>query len=145
MWRLRDGEEVLGVAALGAAEGADVAGTPRLLGQPLAGVVAVLQFAPAEGAVADPSAFGEVRAAKIDERDNVAGLGKLGGGPAGACATEVGIALLEDGGPGAVAGRNVKIGGEALTVAHGDHLVALGDGAEVEVGLGGGDVRDTEQ
>src|SRR5262245_34192321 len=66
MRRLRDGEEVLRVAALGAAECADVAGTPRLFGQPLAGVVAVFELAPAEGAIANPSAFREVGAAEID-------------------------------------------------------------------------------
>ena len=104
MRRLRDGEEVLGEAALRAAERADLAGHHGCLASHSHGVVAVLQLAPAEGAVADPGSFGEVGAAEVDEGDDVAGRGELGGGLASAGAAQVGVALLEDGRPGPLPG-----------------------------------------
>src|SRR5262249_50512418 len=51
MWRLRHRKEVLREAPLRAAEGADLAGTPPLAGDPLAGIVAIFQLAPPQGPI----------------------------------------------------------------------------------------------
>ena len=139
--RLRNGQKVLGVASLRAAERADLARAPRLLGEPFARVVAVLQLAPAQRPVADPGSFRQVRAAEVDQRDDIARLGQLCRCLPRGRSAQVGIALLEQGRPRALARRQVQIGRKSLAVAHRDHLVPLGDRAQFEFVLRNGDTR----
>jgi len=91
---------------LRAAERADLAIAPRLLREPLDGVVAVLVLAETEGAIENERAFRVMRAAEVLHRDDAFGdrceLGAFGASPARG---NVDVALLVDDAEGAVARR----------------------------------------
>ena len=139
-----DGEEVLGEPALRAAKRADLARAPVASGQPFAGVVPVLQFAPGQGAVTDPRAFGFLGAAEVDMQHTKT-LGRQTGGHL-ACASplQTGVTLFEDPRPRALAGGQIEITGKPLAVSHRHHHVRFGDVAEVEV-VGGRCGRRAQQ
>ena len=129
-----DGEEVLGEPGLRAAEGAHLARGPGLRPQPFAGVVAIFAFAPAQGAVANPRPFGQASAAEVDPRHNVAPAGEAGEGLAGAGPLEVGVALLKEDGPGALAFGEVEVRREPDAVAHGNHHMLFANPGQLERG-----------
>ena len=123
----RDGEEVLGEPGLRPAERADIAGAPRLLREPFHRIESILQFAPTEGAVADPGAFGFGRTAEVLSRDCVSALSQLRVGLAGARRGDVRVSLFVKHGPRPFARRREEVDGESRAVAHRHHLVLLDD------------------
>ena len=142
--RTRDGEEILGVAALGTAKGTDLAGAPLSTGEPLAGVIPILQLSPGQGAVPDPGPLGLLGAAEIHVEHPVAIGGQLRGQQACALPLQAGITLFEDARPGSLALGEIEISGEPFAVSHRHHDTGFGDVTEVEV-IGGSDRRRGQQ
>src|SRR5581483_7437379 len=118
-----DGEEVLGEAALRAAERADLTRGPRLAREPFDRVVTVLLLTPADGPVADPRPFGQVRAAEVLRRDDVAGRRQPRVALARRRPAQVGVALLVQHRPGPLPGREVEVHRQLRAVAHRHHHV----------------------
>ena len=125
--RPRNGEEVLGEPGLRPTERADLARAPRLLREPFHGVESILQFAPAESAVADPGTFGFGRPAEVLGRDHVAALGQFRVGLARAGRGDVRVSLFVQHGPRPFARWREQVDGEPRAVAHRHHLVLLDD------------------
>lgn len=139
--RVGGGEEVLGKAALRTTKGTDFTGAPRLSGEPLAGIVTVLRFAPAQSevAISNVRSFTLLSASKVNHGDGEPFSGEISGSFAGSCAGQVGVALLKDGGERFLGCGAVQVGGEVGSVRHWNPDMFLSDVLQIEgrEGFGG--------
>ena len=138
-----EGGYCLNDAAVGASEGTDFAVAPRLLGDPLDGVIAIFTFPRVAGVVVAAIALGSEARAQVlvDEHVTVAGVVVADGVPfvfglvvrgsdeQDGCGFGDWFSVFVD--------REVDISGEANPVAHGDHgFFVVGVGVEFCEGHG---------